>query len=448
MRTNHSGPKGRRMKTAVSRRSAQNVSKQAIKRGEIVMQSKTVFVIFIALFFCLSTVTTCATDSTDDDTGPMIGLVVDLTGELSHIGTYIERAIDMAVSEVNTAGGLFGKNLRLVTKDSQLDGEKAVKQASALASQGALGIVGEMASSNTIAVAEQVTKEAKVLQCSGGSTSPSITDLDDDGFLYRTVTSDTYQGKALAEIIKEAGHTKAAVYYESGAFGIGLKDVFTEEFKKQGGTVVLALPHETDIDDVTADVAKLEESEATALLLVAYTDAGAKYLSVIRADSNFSSLKIYVTDAMLSNDLSKNIGVNLVAGLIGTAGESSKSADSGVFQDNFKKKWNMEPVIYSAEYYDCAITMILAQARAGENATPEEVKAALHEVTNAPGTAVSINTLKTALEKAAAGEDIDWSGPTDVEIDANGDQTRGVIAVYKYDNEGKLVLLEEKQLGI
>lgn len=412
------------------------------------MQRKTVLAFLIMVLSGASIIATCTTDSTEEEGGASLGLVVDLTGELSHIGPDIERAINLAVGEINDAGGLFGKPVKLKTKDSQLKMEDAVSQASSLVAEGVIGIIGEMASSNTIAIAEQVTKSAQVLQCSGGSTSPLITDLEDDGFLYRTVTSDAYQGRALAEIIKEGGHTKAAIFYENGAFGKGLNDVFTSAFEKLAGTVSLAIPHENDIEDVTGDVTKLVESGATALLLVAYNNAGEKYLSAVRSDANLSSLKIFITDALISDDLAQNLGVNMVAGLVGTAGASFKSDDASGFKDNFIKKWDKEPIVYAAEYYDCAMTMVLALARAGENATPQEVKDALQEVSNAPGVSVGISSLKTALEKAAAGEDIDWTGPSNVEIDANGDQTRGVIAVYKYDNEGKLEVVEERQVGL
>ena len=91
-------------------------------------------------------------------------------------------------------------------------------------------IVGALASGVTLAVAESVTVPKQVLQISGSSTSPAITVLEDDDFLFRTAASDAAQGEVLARLAEEQGYSTAGIMFINNAYGAGLADQFEETF--------------------------------------------------------------------------------------------------------------------------------------------------------------------------------------------------------------------------
>ena len=103
--------------------------------------------------------------------------------------------------------------------------------------EGVSAIVGPLASGVTIAVTESVAAPAGVVVISPSATSPGITTVDDDGFLFRSTTSDAAQGVVLAQLAADEGIDNVGVVYLNGAYGQGLADAFEAAFE---GTVTSA----------------------------------------------------------------------------------------------------------------------------------------------------------------------------------------------------------------
>src|SRR5207253_2210256 len=139
-----------------------------------------------------------------------IGDVLPFTGDLAAYGPNLDRAVKLAVDLDNAALKRLKlskkMSVRLVaSEDGQTQASASVEAATKLVKADKVNVViGEMASSATIAMAQSVTIPNKVVQISPTSSAPQISTIKDNGYLWRTYPSDALQGKVLAQAAVEA----------------------------------------------------------------------------------------------------------------------------------------------------------------------------------------------------------------------------------------------------
>jgi len=133
-----------------------------------------------------------------------IGALMPMTGDLQAYGGADLKGVQFAIKQINDAGGVNGEKVELVVADTQTRPQAGVDAAQKLINvDGVDAIVGALSSGVTIPVAKTVTSRVGVVQISNASTSPTITKLQDNDFLFRSVPSDAFQGLALANLVEE-----------------------------------------------------------------------------------------------------------------------------------------------------------------------------------------------------------------------------------------------------
>ncbi|MCK4458341.1 MAG: ABC transporter substrate-binding protein [Methanosarcinales archaeon] len=138
----------------------------------------------------------CLQDTQPDEI--RIGAILPLTGEAAEYGEDAKLGIDLAVEEINAAGGINGKRIQVVYEDSQATPSQGVSAIQKLTTVDKVPvIIGAMASSVTLAIAP-IAEENKVVLLSPASSAPQITEAGD--YIFRTEFSDAYGGKAQAEL--------------------------------------------------------------------------------------------------------------------------------------------------------------------------------------------------------------------------------------------------------
>ncbi|MCC2630091.1 MAG: Extracellular ligand-binding receptor [Thermomicrobiales bacterium] len=167
-----------------------------------------------------------------DEAGPLrIAVLFPFTGDLSDFGQPFLQAAELAVNEINAAGGVNGQPIELVQGDSATSPQQAVEEARRLIElEGVSAIVGPAGSGETLPVAESVTGPAGVLEITMSATSPALTIANDNDFLFRTTISDAAQGLVMADLAREQGFASACVLFVNNAYGQGLSDAFSERF--------------------------------------------------------------------------------------------------------------------------------------------------------------------------------------------------------------------------
>ena len=178
------------------------------------------------------------TNATDSGGEILVGYYGDLTGRTASFGQSTRNGVEMAVDEINKAGGVMGRKVRVIVEDDQGEPNKAATVVSKLVNQDKVhAVLGEVASSNSLAAAPKA-QEAKVPMISPSSTNPKVTEVGD--YIFRVCFIDPFQGDVMAKFAaKNLKATKAAILYDFNSdYSRGLREFFTRSFKALGGQIV------------------------------------------------------------------------------------------------------------------------------------------------------------------------------------------------------------------
>ncbi len=369
-----------------------------------------------------------------------IGHLNAFTGSLSYFGETHLNAVNLAAKHINDAGGIHGAQIEVIEKDTGVNPVQGVDAARALVSiDGAVAIVGSLASGVTLAVAESVTVPQGVLHVTGASTSPAITVLEDNDFLFRTAVSDAAQGVVLARVAQEQGYLTAGIMYINNAYGDGLTAQFEKTFNSLGGTVTAKVAHEETQPTFTSELEKATEGDPDVLIAISYPGQAEIYLRE-SLEGGYADNFLFV-DGTKSPEMMEVVGWEALDGTLGTAQGAPDSPALQAFQSAYAETYGEEVQYpFTSETYDATVLIALAAAKAGTTTDSTAIRDALRSVANPPGQVVGpgVAGIIEALELIAAGEDINYEGAAGtVDFDENGDVV-GYIEVWQV-KDGEII---------
>ena len=169
----------------------------------------------------------------------LIGEVGSLTGSEATFGTSTRDGVDLAIKQINAAGGIKGKKLRVIVMDDQGKPEEAATAVTKLITQDKVtAILGEVASSRSLAMGP-IAQSNKVPMVTPSSTNPKVTQVGD--YVFRVCFIDPFQGSVMAKFATNTLKVKKAAILRDikNDYSVGLANFFTETFKKAGGEIVV-----------------------------------------------------------------------------------------------------------------------------------------------------------------------------------------------------------------
>ena len=373
-----------------------------------------------------------------DEAGPLrIAVLFPFTGDLSDFGQPFLQAAELAVNQINEAGGVNGQPIELVQGDSATSPQQAVEEARRLIDlEGVSAIVGPAGSGETLPVAESVTGPAGVLEITMSATSPALTIANDNDFLFRTVISDAAQGVVMADVAREQGFESACVLYVNNAYGQGLNEAFADRFTAEGGTITAQVPHEQEQASYASEIASCTEGDPDVLIGAAYPESGRVFLRELVESGNAPSL--IFSDGLQSPDMFAELGWEVFEGSYGTAAGAPETDAAATFQQAWEEAYGEIPAVpYLREINDAIYLIALAAEQAGSTDSTA-IRDALRDVANEPGTTVGPGPegWQAAVASIEAGEDINYEGAAgSVDLDENGDVSKGTIIVWQVQGE-------------
>ena len=171
-----------------------------------------------------------------------IGTLLPMTGPAAQFGPPMAAAVELAVKDVNDAGGVLGRKVTLVHADEAGDANIASQALDRLLGQNVRAIMGTGSTSVTLSLLDKVVR-ARASMCSGANTGPQLTAYPHQGYFARTSYSQVLQGPVYAQLAIEDGHSKIAILARGDAFGKGLAEAIEQAFKAAGGEVQHNLLH-------------------------------------------------------------------------------------------------------------------------------------------------------------------------------------------------------------
>ena len=210
-----------------------------------------------------------------------IGAAGPFTGDLAAFGEQLKRGAEMAVADINAAGGVNGEKVLLELGDDACDPKQAVAAANQLVSKGVKFVSGHFCSSSSIP-ASKVYEEEGVLQITPASTNPVFT--DEGGWnVHRVCGRDDAQGAvAGAFLAKNYAGKKVAIIDDKTAYGKGLADETRKALNAAGGKEALNESYTRGEKDYTALVTKMKEAGIDAVYVGGYHNEGAIILRQMR----------------------------------------------------------------------------------------------------------------------------------------------------------------------
>jgi branched-chain amino acid transport system substrate-binding protein len=378
-----------------------------------------------------------------------VGDVLPFTGDLAAYGANLDRAVKLGVDLENAAlrAAKLGASVKLVgSEDGQTQASASVEAATKLVKTGKVNVViGEMASSATIPMAQSVTIPNKIVQISPTSSAPQITGIRDNGYLWRTYPSDALKGKVLAQAAVEAFGKGATVNAgaRNDAFGTALLALFKSEYTKRGGKIGESVSWNPDQATFDTEAQKLVAGSPAGFVIIDFPDTFEKFMPSLVRSGKWSAAKTLMTEAMRNGDVLSKLGTPAV-GLRGTAASAAGGPAGKAFAAYWKThvKGAKPYTSFEGTALDAVNVAFLAALKACSS-RPARLKANLRAVSGPPGTKVTFLTLGKAIKALRAGKDVDYEGAfSPVDFDANGDTGSAVFEIWKNDGGGKISTLK------
>jgi branched-chain amino acid transport system substrate-binding protein len=200
----------------------------------------------------------------------VIGMAGPITGDLAEFGAQLVRGAEMAVADINRAGGVLGKQLRLEKGDDQCDPKQAPIVANDLVAKGVVFVAGHFCSGSSIP-ASSVYAEEGILQITPASTNPKFTDEAPSNLTFRTCGRDDQQGAFAGPWIAEHFNGKnVAIVHDKSPYGQGLADLTKAAMNKAGLQEAMYEAITAGEQDYTALVTKMKEAKIDVIYFGGY----------------------------------------------------------------------------------------------------------------------------------------------------------------------------------
>ncbi|QVQ53072.1 ABC transporter substrate-binding protein [Spiractinospora alimapuensis] len=379
----------------------------------------------------------------DADVDPLvIGQIAPESGSLAFLGPPQIAAAELAVQDINDAGGIHGTEIPdIVNGDEGDDATLAQEAADRMVTEGVSAVIGPAASGMAAATYDTITG-AGIVQCSGSTTAPDLSDIDDDGYFFRTAPSDDHAGPAMGQVIVGDGHSTVAIGYRADDYGEGYADSLEAELESVGAEVTAKVGYDPDTTNFDPIVSDMTDGDPDAFALVAFEEGTGVLAGLFEAGAEGDQM--YVTDGMQVDDLGERIDESdpgIVDGVSGVA----PGADAPEFSEALQEHTDgLDSEQFAAQVYDC-VTIIGLAAEAAESTDPTEY---VNEMAGVTQDGTECSDFAECRDLLADGEDIDYQGKSGgIAFDDNGDPTQSTYQNFGYDDGGDQTVFGYEDIG-
>lgn len=365
-----------------------------------------------------------------DDGALLVGAIIPRDGVAAELGLSMSDALTLAVTEINEAGGVGGKPVRLIEREEGDNEATASLAMQELIQLGVDAIIGPTSSTNTLATLGTAV-DAGVLTCSPTASALALDSFPDNGLFIRTIASDSLQAKALATLVESSGSSSAVVVYVDDNYGRPFAQAARLAVLSEGTSVTAMVPFNASEETMASAVAAVVATQAEVVVVIADGTTGP---AIIAAIDNASAItRTYVVnDAIRRPAVSAQpFGPSLGARIEGVSPIAYPSSES--FMESLRGVNPSATGLFAHNAYDCLNVIALA-AQAAESDSPAAIARQIPIVTD-QGT--PCNSFTTCADALATGRLFDYSGPgRDLIIGTNGEVLTATFERFTFDVDG------------
>jgi len=312
-----------------------------------------------------------------------IGEFGSLTGDNASFGTSQNNGVQMALEEINAAGGVLGKKIELTVEDNETKQGETTTIARKLISQDhVVAIIGEVASSKSLEAAP-ICQASKIPQIATAATNPRVTQTGD--YIFRVCFTDDFQAVVIARfVLEKLKQNKVAFMTDvKQDYSVGLTNIAKDYLAKNGATIVKEQSYSSGDKDFRAQLTDLKAAAPDVIIITGYYPEA----SLIAKQARQFGIKATLVggDGWDGSSLIP-VGGKAIEGAFFSNHFSVEDTSPIVqtFVQKYKQKYNVVPDAFAALGYDAMKLLADAITRAGA-ADPEKIRAAIQETENFPG---------------------------------------------------------------
>ncbi len=402
----------------------------------------------------------------------VVGVSLGLTGDLGSFTAPLRDAVRAAEGEINSGGGLLGRQVRFDIVDDRSDEKDfVVSTAASFAERGVAAVIGPV-SSGQVKLTQELFAQKQIIQISPSATSVELTNIQPEAerFLFRTTPADDFQGAAVILFatktprgLGDAGVglpgdggapatcNRLALVYIDNPYGTSMAKVVSDNFPKRGtpgqrsiaSQQKIPLEAKANYDDVIPGIIA---TDPECLAIISYEKAAAQFIKDFKKNSGYAALEqkgffFIGTDGVFTQgfldlsrtDPSNEASESTAEGVYGTnpdtqPGTTEYNAFKTIYGTYFPLGAAADAPAFAANTFDAAILIAFAIQKAGTATDRVAIRDALKEVSKPGGRPISPAEINEGLAELRNGGDIDYKGASgSVDFQDNGNVPGGFI---------------------
>ncbi len=364
--------------------------------------------------------------------GLSLGAVLPQTGPLGFLGPPQIEGVNLAVEDINAAGGVLGSDVTLDIADEGETPQTAAESATRLVGEGANAIIGAAASGSSQEFIQQLSDQG-IPQCSASNTSPAFTDQANADFYFRTVPPDEAVAPIIADQVIADGAAKVVVVARADDYGNALGELVVDGLTDAGADVPPLISYDPEASNFSTEVTTIAGESPDAVVLISFDEGGQIIAGLL--EEGLTPDQFYGGDGVFGPTFIDQVeegNSTVIDGMtvIGAAGDEE-------FNDRIAEATDSN-FIYGGQAYDCAIVMALA-AQAADSTDGQAIIDEVPGVTKDGEACDSFEACKALLDD---GTDIDYNGASgDLDLDDAGDPAQGRYAVGEF-SDGSIEIVD------
>lgn len=364
-----------------------------------------------------ATLLACSSPSTDGSAEIRVGLLLPFTGTDSATSANFERAVMFAAGRVNAGGGIDGKKLRVIAKDTHSEIERSRTAVDELIADGVRAVLGPESADIAVAIAPTLAERGVVF------VSPLVGAADDSQVdcsvpWFRLAPAARALGEALAKQLSAASIDRAAIVSETGAYDRALATALSKRFLSLGGEVVARSELAPGAQSYAALLSEVVASDSQAIVLATSARSAALVVNELDTlrDQRGADVPRWFLSPLLKTELFvQNAPADALEGALGVAPKIYDA--SSAFPEAFAARWQGDLPLEGAYFYYDAVAAVAFAFASEAHAAPlershETLSAALFETLDSRGEVSNWKDLGAVMTRLTAGDDIYYSGLT------------------------------------
>jgi branched-chain amino acid transport system substrate-binding protein len=361
----------------------------------------------------------CTSPAADTRDELRIGLLLPYTGRDGSAGANYERGVLMAVDEVNAAGGLYGKPLRIAYADTHSDAERGLAGAKQLLARGVVAVIGPEDDELEATVSEELASASVPLLT---PSSSSVPEQDSDTSLwFRLAPSDRDLGTALGRQIRASGVERVALVHTAATYEVNFANGARDRLLGANVAIELEETIQPEAADFSETIRQIVAARPDAIVLAADAVTASRFVNDFGFLAGTLDVVWYLSPSLESAGFVLNSLPSLVEGMVGISpAVSPDAARTEAFRAAFARRFKgATPPSGAYYYYDAVAVFAIAfeGAASGDmsaSPAPELLREHILSASGQSGLVVAWNEIGKGIARARAGQAVYYSGVTGV----------------------------------